>query len=97
MALYNPHSIFHLAWLLYVRPEKFRPYYVHISITDKTFKHPITTFHHQGIFKYINIPFFYIACILYISTRVYLIILNVFNYSPRDYDLKHGQHMYPYS
>ena len=28
MALYIPHSIFHLARLLHVRPETFRPYYV---------------------------------------------------------------------
>jgi hypothetical protein len=28
MALYIPHSIFHLARLLYVRPENFGPYYV---------------------------------------------------------------------
>ena len=28
MALYTPHSIFHLARLLYVRPETFGPYYV---------------------------------------------------------------------
>ena len=28
MALYMPHSIFHLARLLYVRPENFGPYYV---------------------------------------------------------------------
>ena len=28
MALYIPHSIFHLAPLLYVRPETFGPYYV---------------------------------------------------------------------
>ena len=28
MALYIPHSIFHFARLLYVRPETFRPYYV---------------------------------------------------------------------
>ena len=28
MALYIPHSIFHLARLLYVRPETFEPYYV---------------------------------------------------------------------
>ena len=28
MALYIPHSIFHLARLLYVRPEAFGPYYV---------------------------------------------------------------------
>ena len=29
MALYIPHSIIHLARLLYVRPETFGPYYVH--------------------------------------------------------------------
>ena len=29
MALYIPNSIFHLAWLLYVRPETFGPYYVY--------------------------------------------------------------------
>ena len=28
MALYIPHSIFHLVRLLYVRPETFGPYYV---------------------------------------------------------------------
>ena len=28
MALYIPHIIFHLARLLYVRPETFGPYYV---------------------------------------------------------------------
>ena len=28
MALYIPHRIFHLARLLYVRPENFGPYYV---------------------------------------------------------------------
>ena len=28
MALYIPHSIFHLAWLLYVRPETFGTYYI---------------------------------------------------------------------
>ena len=28
MALYIPHSIFHLAQLLYVTPETFGPYYV---------------------------------------------------------------------
>jgi hypothetical protein len=29
MALYIPHSIFHLARLMYVSPETFGPYYVH--------------------------------------------------------------------
>ena len=28
MALYVPHSIFHLVRLLYVRPETFGPYYI---------------------------------------------------------------------
>ena len=31
MALYIPHSIFHLARLLYTRPETFGPYYVAIA------------------------------------------------------------------
>ena len=31
MALYIPHSIFHLARLLYVRRETFGPYYVYNS------------------------------------------------------------------
>ena len=32
MALYIPHSIFHLARLLYVRPETFGPYYVCVDM-----------------------------------------------------------------
>ena len=32
MALYIPHSIFHLARLLYVRPETFGPYYVPVFL-----------------------------------------------------------------
>ena len=36
MALYNPHSIFHLARLLYVRPETLGPYYVlHFTANDQ--------------------------------------------------------------
>jgi hypothetical protein len=35
MALYIPHSIFHLAWLLYVRPETFEPYYVYVTCSWK--------------------------------------------------------------
>ena len=31
MALYIPYSIFHLARLLYVRPETFGPYYVPVD------------------------------------------------------------------
>ena len=34
MALYIPHSVFHLARLLYVRPENFRPYYLQSRQTD---------------------------------------------------------------
>ena len=34
MALYIPHSIFHLAWLLYVRPENFGPYYVSLKLRN---------------------------------------------------------------
>ena len=30
MALYIPHIIFHLARLLYVRPETFGPYYIDV-------------------------------------------------------------------
>jgi hypothetical protein len=33
MALYIPHSIFHLARLLYVRPEAFGPYYVRLILS----------------------------------------------------------------
>ena len=35
MALYIPHSIFHLARLLYVRPETFGPYYVDYMAEDR--------------------------------------------------------------
>ena len=37
MALYIPHSIFHLARLLYVRPETFGPYYLpfHVFVDRK--------------------------------------------------------------
>ena len=31
MAIYIPHSIFHLARLLYVRPDTFGPYYVYVG------------------------------------------------------------------
>ena len=35
MALYIPHSIFHLARLLYVRPETFGPYYVYVIVSSE--------------------------------------------------------------
>ena len=34
MALYIPHSIFHLARLLYVRPETFGPYCVRLNMCN---------------------------------------------------------------
>ena len=34
MTLYFPRNIFHLARLLYVRPETFGPYYVSVSFND---------------------------------------------------------------
>ena len=34
MALYIPHSTFHFARLLYVRPETFGPYYVSWDMSD---------------------------------------------------------------
>jgi hypothetical protein len=37
MALYIPHSIFHLARLLYVRWETFGPYYVPIQFIFKMY------------------------------------------------------------
>ena len=43
MALYIPHSIFHSARLLYVRPETFGPYYVH------TYTH---TYTHGAVSQY---------------------------------------------
>ena len=39
MALYIPHSIFHLARLLYVRPETFGPYYVPYDVQRDEFTH----------------------------------------------------------
>ena len=37
MALYIPHSIFHLARLLYVSPETFGPYYVFCGVRKDSF------------------------------------------------------------
>ena len=42
MTLYIPHSIFHLARLLYVRPEAFGPYYVQAQIIARRTKYIIT-------------------------------------------------------
>jgi hypothetical protein len=35
---YIPRSIFHLEWLLYVRPETFGPYYMYATLTEATEK-----------------------------------------------------------
>ena len=37
MALYIPHSVFHLARLLYVRPETFGPYYICVLLHRRLF------------------------------------------------------------
>ena len=49
MALYIPHSVFHLARLLYVRPETLGPYYApnyktaaHCHILDQYFRTRVT-------------------------------------------------------
>ena len=49
MALYIPHSILHLAQLLYVRPENFGPYYVCYTkaVGIETYKYVIFTFIHE--------------------------------------------------
>ena len=42
MALYIPHSIFHLALLLYVRPETFGPCYVyHVLINSHGYAYAV--------------------------------------------------------
>ena len=44
MALYIPHNFFHLALLLYVRPETFGPYYVALKtqMVIRTFTNTFT-------------------------------------------------------
>jgi hypothetical protein len=76
MALYIPHSIFHLARLLYVRPERFGPYYVHIYrlISDET--HKANTFNNCGIvINNINV-------ILHITKLIILITNKNIHMSP---------------
>ena len=51
MALYIPHSIFHLAWLLYVRPETFGPYYV--QYTDGRIKWTSRIFRSNYLLKHV--------------------------------------------
>ena len=74
MALYIPHSVFHLARLLYVRPETFGPYYVRTT----SFNTKISTFCLQNSFM----------CFLRISEQtlfIYIHRINCFDF----YDL-HG-------
>ena len=47
MALYIPHSIFHLRRLLYVRPETFGPYYVGAWTVLIRFKILLECFEHD--------------------------------------------------
>ena len=42
MTLYIPHNIFHLARLLYVRPETFGPYYAHVYSTGTKVIWPVS-------------------------------------------------------
>ena len=65
MALYIPHSIFHLALLLYVRPETFGPYYVyHIEYSYIYFVHLYILYDFYAyiviILMFLNVNFQYI-------------------------------------
>ena len=52
MALFIPHSIFHLALLLYVRPETFGPYCVFPRLTRRTMRLlPHKSFWHSVLMK----------------------------------------------
>jgi hypothetical protein len=55
MALYIPHSIFHLARLLYVRLETFAPYYVFPLLEAANVS-----------FVIIKSLFFYVPCLIYV-------------------------------
>ena len=61
MALYIPHSIFHLARLLYVRPETFGPCYVSQtmnSVQHNMEKNVIAYHHPTSLYEYVA-PFYY--------------------------------------
>ena len=58
--VYIPHSIFHLARLLYVRPETFGPYYVHMPVYK--------SYHHHNQIDFSAFLFLYLMFIyLYFS------------------------------
>ena len=64
MALYIPHSIFHLARLLYVRPETFGPYHVcSVSMEHEnvTLQQVFRSTEEQGRIAY-TIPRQYVPC-----------------------------------
>ena len=57
MALYIPHSIFHLALLLYVRPQTFGPYYV-ACVSSHPYKQcMIRHYHGYKLIGYVAGPF----------------------------------------
>ena len=73
MALYIPHSIFHLARLLYIRPETFGPYYVHVRLHNVSEVYRIS----EILISFIG----YSA--MRINTGVYLLTgLSIFVYAP---------------
>ena len=58
MALYIPHSIFHLARFLYVRPETFGPYYEYES-NKPQIKLKIKSFLIMGLLNIVQYGIFY--------------------------------------
>ena len=82
MALYIPHSIFHLARLLYVRPETFGPYYVYIYIHTHTHTHTHTHLYtlHGGLTrcKVFNLDYFLLFTnFIYIIVNSHLLFLKL--------------------
>ena len=59
MAQYIPHSIFHLARLLYVRPETFGPYYVGVTgvVFTDSMKFPFISLSYHTQLPQVDIPF----------------------------------------
>ena len=86
MALYIPHSIFHLARLLYVRPETFGPYYlpaeyVHISeihVYQLTLVYTLIQFH---IYNFIVRDENFVACSILLLKEYLMICKNIENVS----------------
>ena len=53
MALYIPHSIFHLARLLCVSSETFGPYYVYLILCEEIQKIPAPVYY-NSVFSYVH-------------------------------------------